>query len=57
MDYWSGVSLDNNIGNPVLIFQQKLGRFLNGVGQVYSRAEDVPSWWKSKAIGAEKNDM
>lgn len=53
----SGVPLDNNIGNPVLIFQQKLNRMLNGTGQIYSREEDLPSWWKSKAVGAEKNDM
>ena len=53
----AGVSLDNNIGNPILIFQQKLNRFFNGPGQIYSKEEDVPSWWKSKAIGAEKNDM
>lgn len=53
----AGVSLDNNIGDPVLIFQQKLNRFLNGTGQIYSKAEDLPSWWKSKAVGAEKNDM
>lgn len=53
----AGVSLDNSVGNRVLIFQQKLNRFFNGVGQVYSKAEDVPSWWKSKAVGAEKNDM
>ena len=53
----AGLSLDNNIGDPVLIFQQKMNRFFNGDGQVYSREEDLPSWWKSKAVGAEKNDM
>ena len=53
----AGVSLDNNIGNQILIFQQKLTRFANGKGQIYSKEEDVPSWWKSKAVGAEKNDM
>ena len=53
----AGVSLDNNVGNRVLVWQQKFNRFLNGTGQVYSKSEDVPSWWKSKAVGAEKNDM
>eukprot|EP00562_Extubocellulus_spinifer_P015436 CAMPEP_0178569238 /NCGR_PEP_ID=MMETSP0697-20121206/16377_1 /TAXON_ID=265572 /ORGANISM="Extubocellulus spinifer, Strain CCMP396" /LENGTH=275 /DNA_ID=CAMNT_0020203475 /DNA_START=160 /DNA_END=987 /DNA_ORIENTATION=+ len=53
----AGLPLDNNVGNPILVLQQKLGRFLNGPAQVYSRVEDVPSWWKSKAVGAEKNDM
>mmetsp|Transcript_3871 Transcript_3871/g.8136 ORF Transcript_3871/g.8136 Transcript_3871/m.8136 type:complete len:268 (-) Transcript_3871:95-898(-) len=53
----AGISLDNNVGDPVLVFQQKLNRFLNGIAQTYSKAEDVPRWWKSKAVAAEKNDM
>ena len=53
----AGLPLDNNVGNPILVFQQKLGRFFNGPAQVYSKEEDVPNWWKSKAVGAEKNDM
>ncbi len=53
----AGIPLDNNVGNPILVFQQKLGRFFNGKAQVYSRAEDVPAWWKSKAVGAELNDI
>jgi len=53
----AGISLDNNVGDPVLVFQQKLNRFLNGAGQAYSKAEDVPGWWKSKAVAAEKTDM
>lgn len=53
----AGISLDNNVGDPVLVFQQKLNRFLNGIAQTYSKAEDVPRWWKSKAVSAEKNDM
>jgi len=53
----SGISLDNNVGDQLLVFQQKLGRMLNLPAQVYSKPEDVPSWWKSKAVGAELNDM
>jgi len=53
----AGISLDNSVGDPVLVFQQKLNRFLNAKAQVYSKEEDVPGWWKSKAVGAEKNDM
>jgi len=53
----AGISLDNNVGNAVLVFQQKLNRFFNGPAQVYSKEEDVPAWWKSKAVGAEKNYM
>lgn len=53
----AGLSLDNNIGNGILVFQQKLNRFFNGDAQIYSRKEDVPKWWKSRAVGAEKNDV
>lgn len=53
----AGIPLDNNVGNTILILQQKLNRWFNGPAQIYSKAEDVPSWWKSKAVGAEKNDM
>jgi hypothetical protein len=52
----AGISLNNNIGDPILIFQQKFNRFLNAPLQVFSKDEDVPSWWKSKAKGAEFND-
>jgi hypothetical protein len=52
----AGISLNNNIGDPLLIFQQKLGRFLNLPVQVFSKDEDIPSWWKSKARGADFND-
>lgn len=53
----AGLPLDNDVGNPILVFQQKLNRFLNGELQTHSKPEDVPSWWKSKAVGAESNDM
>ena len=53
----AGLPLDNNVGNQVLVFQQKLNRFLNGPAQVYSKKEDVPTWWRSEAVGAEWNDM
>lgn len=53
----AGISLSNNVGDPILVLQQKLGRISNSPAQVYSRPEDVPKWWKSKAVGAEVNDM
>lgn len=53
----AGLPLDNSIGNQVLIFQQKLNRFVNGPAQIYSKKPDVPKWWKSEAVGAEPNDM
>ena len=54
----AGLPLDNQIGNPLIVLQQKFNRwFLNGPAQVYSKADDVPKWWKSAAVGAELNDM
>ena len=53
----AGISLSNNVGDPILSAQQKFARLLNGPAQVYSKPDDVPSWWKSKAVGAEKNDI
>lgn len=53
----AGISLDNNVGNPILAIQQKLNRLLNGPAQTHSKDEDIPSWWKSKARGADPNDM
>lgn len=53
----AGISLSNSVGDPILIFQQKLNRFFDAPAQVYSKPEDVPKWWKSTAVGAEPNDM
>ena len=53
----AGVSLPNNVGNPFLTWIQKFNRFLNRPAQVYSKRENIPSWWKSQAVGAEPNDM
>jgi hypothetical protein len=53
----AGIPLDNAVGNPALVFVQKFNRFINAPLQVFSREEDIPSWWKSKARGAESNDM
>jgi len=53
----AGLPSSNNVGDTALVLQQKLGRFFNVPVQVYSKAEDVPRWWKSKAVGAEANDM
>ena len=54
----AGLPLDNQIGNPLIVLQQKFNRwFVNGPAQVYSKADDVPKWWKSAAVGAELNDI
>jgi hypothetical protein len=53
----AGISLDNNVGNKGLAFQQKVNRAVNGPAQAMSREEDIPKWWKSKARGADATDM
>jgi len=53
----AGMPVANGVGDQILSLQQKLGLLINLPQQAYSKAEDVPSWWKSKAVGAEKNDM
>lgn len=53
----AGISLSNGVGDQILTLQQKLNRLTNSPAQIYSKAEDRPRWWKSQAVGAEKNDM
>ena len=52
----AGLSINNNVGDPLLVFQQQLGS-LTGAPKVFSKEKDIPSWWKSKARGAQSNDM
>ena len=52
--------LDVSVGNPVLVFAQKVNALLDFDGtsaKAYSKPEDVPSWWKSEAVGGEANDV
>ena len=56
----AGVPLDVSVGNPVLVFAQKVNALLDFDGtsaKAYSKPEDVPSWWKSEAVGGEANDV
>ena len=56
----AGLPLDVSVGNPVLVFAQKVNAFLDFDGtsaKAYSKPEDVPSWWKSGAVGGEVNDV
>ena len=56
----AGVPLDVSVGNPLLVFAQKANAFLDFDGTAipaYSEPEDVPSWWKSEAVGGEVNDV
>jgi len=43
-------------GNPFLIFNQKVIAPLLNAGKAFSKEDDIPTWWKSKARGAEGND-
>ena len=53
-----GVSTpDASPGNWLLQFNQKVIAPLLGAGKAFSSEEDIPSWWKSKARGADSNDM
>ena len=56
----AGLPLDVSVGNPILVFAQKVNAFLDFDGtsaKAYSKPEDVPSWWKSEAVGGEVNDV
>ena len=54
----AGVKFDKlAVGDPVLRFQQRLTNALGSFGRNWSLEEDIPDWWKSKARGADKNDM
>lgn len=53
----AGLSLPSGVGDPIMSAMQKINRQFNSPAQVFSKAEDVPNWWKSKAVGAEKNDV
>lgn len=53
----AGLPLDTGVGNPLITFLQKLNRLTGNPAQGFSKPEDVPSWWKSRAVVAEKNDL
>ncbi|KAL7501810.1 hypothetical protein ACHAWX_000368 [Stephanocyclus meneghinianus] len=50
-------SSNASVGDLMLRFQQRLVHLIGGVGRNWSLEEDIPSWWKSKARGADPNDM
>jgi len=52
--------LDNtnvSVGDAVLRLQQRFFHAIGGFGRNWSVEEEIPSWWKSKARGADPNDM
>jgi hypothetical protein len=46
-----------SVGLPTLMLQQKVVQLLGIFGKQWSDEADVPQWWKSKARGADPNDM
>lgn len=44
-------------GNALLRLQQRVIHAIGGFGRNWSYEEDIPSWWKSKARGADPNDL
>lgn len=55
----AGLQLPAAVGDNALMLQQRLNTdILKGVfGKTWSSEDEIPSWWKSKARGADPNDM
>jgi len=58
---FAGVDAGGSVGDQSTIFQQKLfkavGPVLGVPGKAFSDEDKIPKWWKSKARGAEPNDI
>jgi hypothetical protein len=50
-------STSASVGDLALRMQQRLVHAIGGFGRNWSLEEDIPSWWKSKARGADPNDL
>jgi len=46
-----------SVGDGFLRLQQRFVHAIGGFGRNWSVEEDIPKWWKSKARGADPNDM
>jgi hypothetical protein len=44
-------------GDNFLRLQQRLFQATGAFGRTWSKEEEIPSWWKSKARGADPNDL
>jgi hypothetical protein len=54
----AGVDTGNaSVGDLKLRLQQRLVHAIGGLGRTWSEETDIPSWWKSKARGADPNDL
>eukprot|EP00307_Rebecca_sp_RCC1486_P009660 CAMPEP_0119432752 /NCGR_PEP_ID=MMETSP1335-20130426/48408_1 /TAXON_ID=259385 /ORGANISM="Chrysoculter rhomboideus, Strain RCC1486" /LENGTH=191 /DNA_ID=CAMNT_0007458587 /DNA_START=17 /DNA_END=592 /DNA_ORIENTATION=+ len=52
----AGVDAGGNVGDSWLIARQRLNQAISFAGKTWSAEEDIPSWWKSKARGADPTD-
>jgi hypothetical protein len=46
-----------SVGDALLRLQQRFIHIIGGFGRNWSLEKDIPSWWKSKARGADPNDI
>ena len=55
----AGLTLPAAVGDKALMLQQRLNTdVLSGLfGKTWSSEAEIPKWWKSKARGAEPNDI
>ena len=55
----AGLELPTAVGDGALMLQQRLNTdLLRGIfGKTWSNEEEVPTWWKSRAKGADPTDI
>ncbi|KAL3823321.1 hypothetical protein ACHAXA_010456 [Cyclostephanos tholiformis] len=54
----AGVDIGNaSVGDLKLRLQQRLIDAIGGFGSLWSKDDDIPSWWKSRAKGADPTDI
>ena len=55
----AGLQLPAGVGYAGLVLQQKLNTdVLKGLfGKTWSSKQHIPAWWRSRARGAQPNDM
>ena len=54
----AGLNLgEASVGNGGLRIAQRLAHLFGGLGRNWSKEADIPSWWKSKARGADPTDL
>ena len=55
--FGAGLAPPAQVGDLSLMLQQRLVTDVLGVGRAWSKDEDLPSWWKSQAKGADPTDL